>query len=435
MCFLGPGLSFLPATLERRPELSTPINSFMAVKEALHLQSLYQNSNHTLPQPYASGSIHLPPVLLFGLRPVWHLASEDFTLFEAYSAALWTLVDVLSGITLARIYDRKQKALKRQHGVTPEQAQLDAIVMAGSMFSSAGGVAAAYLFNPFAIASCLARSTSVLNNLAVLLATYAATVASPLLLALALTVAVLMSLYPALLIPALLLLCSRSASTTSSARNWSLATFTISASLLAVSLASGIYASYVAVGGNWLFVDRAYGTIVQLPDLSPNIGLWWYFFIEIFDHFRQFFLLVFNVHVASYALPLTIKYASDPLFAVTSLSGITAMLKSYPTLGDTALFFGMLSLHREVLPYLRYPFVTALLYVLATLLMPALHHLWLTAGSGNANFFYASTLIWALASGAAVLDLMWAWGRWRWESDRPKTGAVAQDVVRRVVQK
>lgn len=45
-----------------------------------------------------------------------------------------------------------------------------------------------------------------------------------------------------------------------------------------------------------------------MPDLTPNIGLWWYFFIEIFDHFRDFFLLAFNVHAASYSLPLTIKY-------------------------------------------------------------------------------------------------------------------------------
>lgn len=45
-----------------------------------------------------------------------------------------------------------------------------------------------------------------------------------------------------------------------------------------------------------------------LTDLTPNLGLWWYFFMEMFDHFRDFFLLTFNVHVASYVLPFTIKY-------------------------------------------------------------------------------------------------------------------------------
>lgn len=32
-----------------------------------------------------------------------------------------------------------------------------------------------------------------------------------------------------------------------------------------------------------------------LPDLTPNVGLWWYFFTEMFDHFRSFFLMVFSV--------------------------------------------------------------------------------------------------------------------------------------------
>lgn len=45
-----------------------------------------------------------------------------------------------------------------------------------------------------------------------------------------------------------------------------------------------------------------------MADLTPNLGLWWYFFMEMFDHFRDFFLLTFNVHVASYVLPLAIKY-------------------------------------------------------------------------------------------------------------------------------
>ena len=34
---------------------------------------------------------------------------------------------------------------------------------------------------------------------------------------------------------------------------------------------------------------------LTLPDLTPNPGLWWYFFTEMFDHFRPFFLMVFSV--------------------------------------------------------------------------------------------------------------------------------------------
>src|SRR5436853_7765493 len=33
-----------------------------------------------------------------------------------------------------------------------------------------------------------------------------------------------------------------------------------------------------------------YGVHLLLPDLTPNVGLWWSFFIEMFVSFREFFL-------------------------------------------------------------------------------------------------------------------------------------------------
>jgi phosphatidylinositol glycan class U len=66
--------------------------------------------------------------------------------------------------------------------------------------------------------------------------------------------------------------------------------------------------------------------------------------------------------------------------------------------------------------------------------MPALHYLWLSAGSGNANFYYASTLVWAFAGGAAVLDAMWAWGRWKWELERPFIAPTVEGKTRKVIQ-
>lgn len=40
--------------------------------------------------------------------------------------------------------------------------------------------------------------------------------------------------------------------------------------------------------------------------------------------------------------------------------------------------------------------------------MPLFDHLWLNQGTGNANFFYASTLVFACANGAALVDCLWA---------------------------
>ena len=57
---------------------------------------------------------------------------------------------------------------------------------------------------------------------------------------------------------------------------------------------------------------------------------------------------------------------------------------------------------------LRTPFPTLLLHLHSSLLLPLFHHLWLGSGTGNANFFYASTLVWGIGMGLSVGDAIWA---------------------------
>lgn len=44
---------------------------------------------------------------------------------------------------------------------------------------------------------------------------------------------------------------------------------------------------------------------LTLPELNPNPGLWWYYFTEMFDHFRPFFLMTFSVCPLSVDLGLS----------------------------------------------------------------------------------------------------------------------------------
>lgn len=104
----------------------------------------------------------------------------------------------------------------------------------------------------------------------------------------------------------------------------------------------------IPLDSGWAWAEQVYGLMLFATDLTPNLGLWWYFFMEIFDHFRDFFLLTFNVHLACYVLPFSIKYRQDPLFGLTLMSGVIAVFKSYPTVGDHAVFLGLLSLHSQI---------------------------------------------------------------------------------------
>jgi len=174
------------------------------------------------------------------------------------------------------------------------------------------------------------------------------------------------------------------------------------------------------ITGSWEFLESTYGVQLLLPDLTPNVGLWWYFFIEMFDSFRNFFLGVFWIHLSSYVAGLTIRLRRQPLFVLTILLGIFAIFKPYPSISDTSLFLALFPLYRHVFPLMRYTFLASSTVLYATLLGPAFYYLWIYAGSGNANFFYAITLVWSLGLSILVADTLFAVLRDEWEVERPE---------------
>ena len=128
---------------------------------------------------------------------------------------------------------------------------------------------------------------------------------------LALSLASYLSMYPVLLFPPMILLASDRRHT--SLAKHSLFKFTIFNGLVFVIAVSALlYASYLLTGCSWEFLRSTYGVQLLLPDLTPNVGLWWYFFIEMFDSFREFFLGVFWLHLAGYVggLSIRIRYGS-----------------------------------------------------------------------------------------------------------------------------
>lgn len=222
-------------------------------------------------------------------------------------------------------------------------------------------------------------------------------------------------MYPLLLLPPLVLLCYDC-----TAKQGKSLSFAIGNMLAVGSSIYGLLQMSSMITGSWEFVPSTYGVQLLLPDLTPNVGLWWYFFIEMFDSFRNFFLGVFWLHLSSYVGGLTIRLRTQPLFVLTILLGIFAIFKPYPSISDTSLFLAMLPLYRHVFPLMRYTFVESSIVLYATLLGPAFYYLWIYAGSGNANFFYAITLVWSLGLSVLVGDVLYAVLRDEWEVERPE---------------
>jgi phosphatidylinositol glycan class U len=118
---------------------------------------------------------------------------------------------------------------------------------------------------------------------------------------------------------------------------------------LAVAMGALLGAS-AFMTGSWDFLGATYGVRLLLPDLTPNVGLWWYFFIEMFDSFREFFLGVFWLHAASYMPGLTIRLHKQPLFVACTLTGIFAIFTPYPSIADAALYLSLIPLFRHLFP-------------------------------------------------------------------------------------
>ncbi|PYH47382.1 GPI-anchor transamidase subunit GAB1 [Aspergillus saccharolyticus JOP 1030-1] len=386
----------LPDLLTGRVEVSTPVTSFKRLQEGLFLYT--RNVS-----PYDGGVFHQAPLLLpiFSLLP----SSQGFPL---PTVVLYSLIDLLNANALITISESGWAVSGRSYSAIRKHIRWDGVT-----------IAACFLFNPFTIATCLGRSTAVFTSAGILHAISSAVTGKAFNSMLALGFASYLSIYPALLFMPLMLLCydqrAQTAQTFPSTTVFALQHLAV----FLLSIAGLLGVSALLIGDFRAFLSATYGFQLLVPDLTPNVGLWWYFFIEIFDSFREFFLGVFWLHLASYMGGLTIRLRRQPLFVLSSLLGIFAVFKPYPSISDASLYFALLPLYRHLFPLMRYTFfaVSALLY--ATLLGPAFYHLWIYAGSGNANFFYAITLVWSLGLSILLADTIFAALRDEWEYDNP----------------
>ncbi|KAG9299526.1 hypothetical protein G9A89_020697 [Geosiphon pyriformis] len=381
MCGIPP---FSHKVLERPQTLFTPVSCSYIVTEGLYL---FQNS---VP-PYNGGVFHQAPLFLAVFQPLTYL--PDFLIYLTYIGIDLLIAYVLSGIT--RIKQDFYKNLPRLDielvdGNRPNE--IDPWVVAGL-----------YLFNPFTIATCLSRSTIVFTNLAIVLGTYYSLRGNKSYGCFWMAMAAYLSFYPLMLIiPTILLL------TNTNREHSKIKNVIIQCVLLYIGWLGGLLTLSYLLVGSWKFLEVTYGVILLLTDLTPNIGLFWYFFIEMFDQFRSFFLVVFQLHTFIFAAPVALKFRDHPLFVIFLLCGIMAIFKSYPSIGDTSLYLAFLPIYSEIVKYMRYNFLTTNIFLYSSILAPIFYHLWIYAGSGNANFFYAITLVYSIGNIILLVDATYA---------------------------
>lgn len=371
-------------------EVSTPLNSWKRVKEGLYLQS--QGIN-----PYDGDLLHEAPLTLLlykTLHETWNIPVES----------LFLGVDLLTAILLYFVTKKYMYQLFVQQEQSKHEYSEDAkeFMLTGPDFLNPPVfVMAAFFFNPYIIFNCVGFSTTVFHNCFLALFLGALLGGWVLPSAIALGICTMIALYPIVFVIPLYLNFARFFHS-----KYRAIFAVISYLLVLVSLK---YINSTISGGDG-FLKNVYFFILTVPDLQPNIGLFWYFFTEMFDHFRELFISSFQINATIlYLMPLSLKFRNDPFLLTTALLFLVSIFKSYPCLGDIGFVVSMLPCFIHLFNYSQQGFLVGVIFLITSALGPILWHLWIYSNSANANFYFGVTLAFAIAQIFLVTDVLFAY--------------------------
>lgn len=396
------------AGLEDRVEFATPVNSFRRMTEGAKLL------DHGV-DPYSGVVFHETPLALAAFRglvlgrspsgpgPEQPEGSGGFVAAEALFVGADLLAAFLLGVLASAVEDSVGRE-RLQGDVVAHHPDAEELLQTPEKAAGIGRqVQLAYLFHPYLIGNCSAKTTTVFSNLLLAAFLLAASRGHRYLGAALCALAAYQSVYNLSLILPLCLFVA------APGKNGVLPDFLRTAAAFCASFAALNLATYYwLTSRSWDFLRATHGFALAVPELAPNIGIYWYFFTEMFEHFRPFFVCTFQLNCFTYAFPLAFRFRNHPHLLCWTLLALGAAFKSYPCYGDVGFYMSLLPLFRPLFPYVRQTFVVANMFLAATALGPVLHRAWIYNGSANANYFFAVNMVFATAQIFLVTDLLFA---------------------------
>ena len=390
-----------------RPEISTPLNSWLRLTEGVHIYSkgtyiyillLIVNillfKFHSGLKPYDGVVFHETPLSLF----IFNMLGCD----PASLSWLFIIVDLLTGYILYRIGElvANQRLLSEDASYSAGQVHKESKSLLSSLSVSITlpkMLALAYLLNPLTISNCGAMTTTVWSNLLLAVYFYSLVSSAPVVGSVCLSVATYQTMYPALLMLPLTI--------TQYQKTGQLRSVIGVITAFLITILGLQYLSYLIVG-DWSYIHSVYGFILTVPELTPNMGIFWYFFTEMFDHFRLLFICTFQINLLLYVAPLSIKFPDQPLLLSTVIVGLIAVFKSYPGLGDVGFFLSLLPIFSNLLPFMKQTFIIICMLLASSVLAPCAWTLWIYNNSANANYYFAINLVYSAALIFLITDLL-----------------------------
>ena len=154
-----------------------------------------------------------------------------------------------------------------------------------------------------------------------------------------------------------------------------------------------LYALSHQLHGSWLWLDHTIGFQLRVDELTPNIGLLWYLFTEMFADFLPFYRFSIPCFALALVAPLTLKFRRRPLFLLWLLLSLITVFRSYPSVAELALQMTLLTFLLTELSKLSYKLFLFTTLCFLAILAYIFHYIWLYSGTGNANFYFAICIV------------------------------------------
>ncbi|EZA48194.1 hypothetical protein DMN91_009774 [Ooceraea biroi] len=369
-----------------RVEVSTALNSWKRVTEGVYLHEIGID-------PYQGDLFHETPIGLY----FFNFVQKNLPRWALF--LLFVVTDLATAVCLA--LTAKHYAIELTTKRKREKIHNEGTLGDGVSSTSALYVCAGYLFNPFTILNCVGLTTTVFTNLLCSIVLVSMTRRSTLWSCASIALLTLQGLYPvSLMVPATIYV----ANATKEKRTGIITMLIVFTGILAMLFAI----SYCIIGG-WSFLRSTIGFILTVPDLRPNIGLYWYFFTEMFEHFRWLFIASFQINVSLlYIVPLALRLRRDPMLLAFSYLAIAAIFKSYPCIGDVGFYISLLPLWKHLFQHMQQGFIVGCFVLFCTVFAPTVWHQWIYSRSANANFYFGVSLAFAIAQIFLLTDILFA---------------------------
>lgn len=377
--------------LRQRVEVTTPINNWKRAYEAVHLW------NSGL-DPYSGNLFHEYPISL----QFYKILISYFNIDLAFAAT-----DVITAILL-------QQSVYNQLLIRNCKSEV------ATKLSSR--VLLVYLFSPITLLSCAGASTATFTNflIAVIISILPMRPFRALTCVLCAFLACNNLHYSTLILPIFLSLeyCSnRKKKNTSKTteqqddkpyyqcQDFS-SKLSTSITIFSATVITLLVASYFLMGKSSTFLKSTYLFVLKIQDLTPNIGMFWYFFTEMFEHFLDFFTWVVQINAFIHVIPISISLRDNPFFALYMMILTSTIFQPYPALANVGLITSLLPQWSELLNHTSRGLVICCTAVSCIGLWPIFWHLWIVMGTANSNFYFGATLAFSASLIYLMVDLL-----------------------------